>query len=465
MVIYVDLDTQTIVQQPGVLGAPPTLAVPRSSSVPIWVQFCRKGLIVDPETVKVPILTSSMANPTIVTTDGDHGLTGTPTVLITDHEGIPRYITSSSVASQSSIVCTAHGLTTGDIVEIFDHRESSPALDGSYRVTVSDANTFTIPRAVTTAGYGGYMIRATSSPDINGSRVATVIAATTFSVPVNVTSAGRFGAVSKVSPITLRWIVKSEGEYDGPAVATTTDFLKTGSGNTTIYKSNCNYITNELNSLLGIDASTSGTYSVSGSTITTSAAHGLVANDAIVFAATVTMPGGLIAGQTYYILSVGGANTFTVSEKKQGSAVVTTSVGSGALTYVGYPVADDISEAKLMAEISWTGAAPGKTSPIAHSIKNDLYKGDETTPIATSGADGKTALDSGVTYKVVTFASPLSSANWHFLGAPLVTTTDATPPGITVVGLNARTSSGFTCYLSGAPNTANFKLEWSVRLD
>lgn len=67
-------------------------------------------------------------------------------------------ITSSSVANPTVITtATPHGRTTGDTVEISGHSGSTPAIDGNYVVTVTGASTFTIPVNVTVGGTGGSM--------------------------------------------------------------------------------------------------------------------------------------------------------------------------------------------------------------------------------------------------------------------------------------------------------------------
>lgn len=70
--------------------------------------------------------------------------------------GLPASpITTSSVADPTNIASVAHGLTTGDLVNITNHISSTPAVTGTYRATKVDANNFTIPVAVTTGGTGG----------------------------------------------------------------------------------------------------------------------------------------------------------------------------------------------------------------------------------------------------------------------------------------------------------------------
>lgn len=65
-------------------------------------------------------------------------------------------IVSSSVAVSTVITTTvAHGLSTGMTASIVGHTGSTPAIDGTYIVTVLSPTTFSIPKTVTVAGTGG----------------------------------------------------------------------------------------------------------------------------------------------------------------------------------------------------------------------------------------------------------------------------------------------------------------------
>lgn len=65
-------------------------------------------------------------------------------------------ITSSSVANPTVITAAAaHLLTTGDVVTIAGHTGATPAINGTFPVTVLSGTTFTIPVAVTVGGTGG----------------------------------------------------------------------------------------------------------------------------------------------------------------------------------------------------------------------------------------------------------------------------------------------------------------------
>lgn len=65
-------------------------------------------------------------------------------------------ITSSSVANPTVITTAApHGRVSGDTVTVAGHTGSTPAITGSYKVTVIDATHFSIPVTVTVGGTGG----------------------------------------------------------------------------------------------------------------------------------------------------------------------------------------------------------------------------------------------------------------------------------------------------------------------
>lgn len=96
-------------------------------SVPVVPLTCYVGEDFTPSfCVGTRILTSSKANPCVIVTDGPHGFRSGQTVFITRHVG------------------------------------SVPTIDGSYVVTVIDAQTFTIPVNCTTGGYEGFVTSLTN---------------------------------------------------------------------------------------------------------------------------------------------------------------------------------------------------------------------------------------------------------------------------------------------------------------
>lgn len=70
-------------------------------------------------------------------------------------------ITGNTAANPTVVTSTAHGLTTGDQITIYQSN-STPSIDGTYTVTVLTADTFSIPVDVSVLGTTGYWILATS---------------------------------------------------------------------------------------------------------------------------------------------------------------------------------------------------------------------------------------------------------------------------------------------------------------
>lgn len=69
-----------------------------------------------------------------------------------------QFITSNSVANPTVITTPSnHGLTTGDIIQFFASN-STPSIDGQRTVTVLSPTTFSVPVSVTVGGTSGYFI-------------------------------------------------------------------------------------------------------------------------------------------------------------------------------------------------------------------------------------------------------------------------------------------------------------------
>jgi hypothetical protein len=80
-------------------------------------------------------------------------------------------VSTSSVANPSTITTSsAHGFSTGNKVVIEGHQFAAPDINNEYTITVTGANTFTIPVNVTHAGTGGRVFKPerTFSVDVNG---------------------------------------------------------------------------------------------------------------------------------------------------------------------------------------------------------------------------------------------------------------------------------------------------------
>ena len=78
--------------------------------------------------------------------------------------------------------------------------------------------------------------------------------------------------------------------------------------------------------------------------VITKVAHGLAANDPVVFTTSGTLPTGLTAGTKYFVKTVLDADTFTVSATAGGAAINTSSAGSGthSMTWLYSAVSSDM---------------------------------------------------------------------------------------------------------------------------
>lgn len=87
-------------------------------------------------------------------------------------------------------------------------------------------------------------------------------------------------------------------------------------------------------------AETSATVTISNASpgVVTWTGHGLAVNTPVVFTTTGALPTGLTAGTTYYVKTVLDADTFTVSATAGGTAIDTSSAGSGVHTATTEPV-------------------------------------------------------------------------------------------------------------------------------
>jgi len=105
---------------------------------------------VDKGTILQPLATK--------TADWDTNATSVDYTADTSQRVVP--ITSSSVANPTVITTTVpHGLTTGDTVLIAGHAGSTPDINGEEAVTVTSTTTFTVVQNVSVGGTGGTIVR------------------------------------------------------------------------------------------------------------------------------------------------------------------------------------------------------------------------------------------------------------------------------------------------------------------
>jgi len=90
--------------------------------------------------------------------------------------------------------------------------------------------------------------------------------------------------------------------------------------------------------------------------VTVTGGHGLSIGSPVSFSTTGSLPTGLTAGTTYYVLSSGfTATTFQVALTPGGTAIVTTGTQSGVHTYTGLPA----GQTKLFRGLAGNGATNG----------------------------------------------------------------------------------------------------------
>lgn len=100
----------------------------------------------------------------------------------------PKSGSISSISTSSVITSASHGLTTGDKI-IITGTDSTPAVDGTYAVTVIDGNSFSVAETITIAGSSGSWVLA-----------AEVVVLTSTLLPKHFTTSLLYDVVGAVSP-------------------------------------------------------------------------------------------------------------------------------------------------------------------------------------------------------------------------------------------------------------------------
>jgi hypothetical protein len=75
---------------------------------------------------------------------------------------------------------------------------------------------------------------------------------------------------------------------------------------------------------------------------------------------------------------------------------------------------------------------------------------------------GVTPLVNGQSFIAVTFLAAMADNSWVFGGCQVLNTVDASALNIVVGTLTAKSATGFTIQLSGAPDSSNYFLQWAV---
>lgn len=312
-----------------------------------------------------------------------------------------------------------------------------------------------------------------SVPAISGNYVATVTSPTSFTIPVNVTTAATInvGTVTVVVPLLPRWTVKAQDQYnqDPPAaIIPAGSFVKSGSGTSTTFTGQCNYITPYINQALGIVAPITLTATISEAApgVVTTSAQSFGVGDIITFETTEVLPAPLQPGIEYYITATNlTATTFTVAATLGGTAITTTTAGSGVHTIIREVEVNSVASVPLLGELSWNGAFPSKAQIINVTLLNDLFKPSDGPPVYTGGVSGTTVIGNGNGYVNIVFPYTLASASWHFLYLYVSNTVDPTPLNIWPGIATAQSTTGATVQLNGLTDSASYLLNYAVALN
>lgn len=123
-------------------------------------------------------------------------------------------VTSSSVANPSVITtATAHGYVTGDKVNIAGHTGSTPDINGNHTVTVTDSTHFTIPVNVTVGGTGGTVVRIGRQVLADKANFTNYVQAVIMNVTTSASVTGTF-ADTAGSPLTFHATPAAPGSGD-----------------------------------------------------------------------------------------------------------------------------------------------------------------------------------------------------------------------------------------------------------
>lgn len=281
----------------------------------------------------------------------------------------------------------------------------------------------------------------------------------------------QFVDVDGVTPIELSagasgiFEVKTKGRYDqDPALTGAFSWVKTGTGQDTLYTFTLPLVTDGLDALLGVSPELAFTVNA-GTDLITHAAHGLVAGNIIQMFSTTTLPGPFAADTDYFVIASGlTANDFKVSATLGGTAVDITDAGTGTHKFVR--VDNDVAEVTLMAAMQWI--ADGRTNEsqtLDFVLQNDVVReGDVGSPPPAAYAilnvqAGKQAITNGTDTGSVVYGTAFAG------GANVdVVCVVAKPAGgdniFATVKDDTVTETGFQYDLSAPVPATGYKLNW-----
>jgi hypothetical protein len=172
---------------------------------------------------------------------------------------------------------------------------------------------------------------------IGGLNMSAAGSSSTFSIPAGVaadtTNATMMSLNSAYTKTTGAWAVGSgNGSLDVGTINNTTWYFPY-----LIQRSDTRVV--DLLTSLAPNSSSTVTISIANPAVISWAAHGLQVGAPVVFSTTGSLPTGITAGTTYYVISAGLNSTtqFEISTSQGGSAVITTGSQSGTQTATSNP--------------------------------------------------------------------------------------------------------------------------------
>lgn len=205
--------------------------------------------------------------------------------------------------------------------------------------------------------------------------------------------------------------VKEDGKYDANSIFRAGSWVKTGTGEDTIYTFTLDLMTPAGDLLLGVDEPKNVT-ATNGTDTFTAAAHGFSDTNKVQFSSDGTLPAGILANQDYFVRDV-AANTFKVSLTSGGPVVNFTDDGTG--THQVRRIDNDDASINLMAAMQYV--AGGKTiesQDLVFVYKNDIVRDGDSSPpadpedVVLNVRAGKEAITNGTDTGSVSFGTPFA---------------------------------------------------------
>lgn len=268
-----------------------------------------------------------------------------------------------------------------------------------------------------------------------------------------------------VSGATGIFEVKESGKYDANSIFRAGSWVKTGTGQDTIYTFTLDLMTPAGDLLLGVNDPVTCT-ATAATDLINATAHGLVAGNKIQFSTDNALPAPLKTNTDYFVLAAGiTANAFKVSLTDGGTAVDVTDTGTGAHQF--RRIDNDTASVNLMAAMQYVaGGQTIESQTFVFVYRNDVVRDGDTSPVPDP-ADvilnvraGKEAIGSGAQGGSVVFDPPFAGGSNI---AVVVTYSKPTAGGDQIfadVVDDSVSETGFDYELSGATPDADSKLTY-----